>query len=78
MKLTQHISNNGVLAAPPGMSHEECSAAPITRVIYDNNSMEVWTFWEPSAEEMRKLSDGKKVKLVVLGFTMPPVRVEVE
>jgi len=78
MRLTQHPSNNGVLSAPKELSHNECSAAPKTRVQYSDGSMEVQTYWEPTALEIRALQQGKKVRVAVLGFTMPPIRVEIE
>nr|WP_297388221.1 hypothetical protein [uncultured Roseateles sp.] len=77
MELIQHPTNNDVLAAPPGVSIEDCTAAPITRVTQDGRN-EVWTFWKPDADELVALNAGKCVVLGVWGRTMPPVFVAVE
>ena len=77
MELIQHPTNNDVLGAPPGVSIEDCTAAPITRVIQDGRH-EVWTYWKPDAQELAALNAGKCVVLCVWGRTMAPALVAVE
>ena len=77
MRFVQHPSNNAVLGAPPGMSHEQCSALPITRVLYSDGTAGVWSYWRPTEEERTQLANGGLVRLCVLGGGMPPVSLEV-
>lgn len=79
MDKVQHPSNNGVLGAPPGMTIEQCTALPITRIAYTNQDDPsapplpgVRSYWKPSQEEITKLQAGGYVCLEVLGVTMPP------
>lgn len=78
MQRTQHPSNNAVLGAPPGMSIDECTALPITRVQYADGTPAVASFWTPSPAELALIAAGKPVRLMVLGVTMPPVIVGVD
>lgn len=73
MNKVQHPSNNAVLGAPPGMSIDECTALPITRVQYENNCFGVRSYWKPTEDELALLNSGGYVCLEVLGITMPPV-----
>lgn len=78
MNLVQHISNNDVLAAPPGVNIERCKAAPITRLQYADGLFAVKTYWQPSPEELKKLNSGEFVVLECWGVTIPPVCISVE
>lgn len=73
MRVTQHPSNNGVLGAPPGMSVDECRAAPITRTLYADGTPSVTTYWRPTEAERAAIADGALVSVEVLGETMPPM-----
>ena len=75
---TQHPSNNAVLSAPPGMSHEECTALAITRVQYENGMYGVRSYWKLTPDELKLVNENGYVCLEVLGITMPPVILTVE
>lgn len=75
----QHPSNNAVLGSPPGVTTEQCQALPITRVVYEPGGMQaVVSYWQPSAEQLRLLNEGKAVWLSVWGRTHPPVALGVD
>lgn len=79
MNRYQHPSNNDILGAPPGMSIEECSALPITRVIWqDTGTHGVVSYWMPTADELQRLNQGMAVRLTVLGRTHSPLSVGVD
>lgn len=78
MRFAQHPTNNAVLGAPAGLTNEQCSALPITRVRYEDELDGVWSYWRPSPAELAALAAGGLVKLCVLGTSMPPVALEVE
>ena len=73
MNRTQHPSNNAVLIAPEGMSIEECSALPVTRIQYADGSYTVASYWTPTSEELALIASGKSIRLIVLGSVLPPV-----
>lgn len=74
MRITQHPSNNGVLSAPDGMSHEQCKAAPITRVYFtESEDHAVRTYWQPTEAERAAIAAGAMVCVQVLGRSMPPM-----
>jgi hypothetical protein len=79
MQNVQHPTNNDVLRAPPGVSHDECRPAPITRVYYECQQLEaVRTHWQPTAQELAILNAGGVVQVQVWGYTMPPMYVTVK
>ena len=80
MNPTQHISNNGVLGAPPDWQpeHGYCQALPVTRAQTAEGLPVVVSFWRPSAEDLAQLAAGGLVALHVFGGAMPPVWVEVQ
>jgi len=78
VRVTQHPSNNDVLAAPPGDTMEECRPAPITRTIYSDGTPSVATYWQPTEHERALLASGGIVRVEVLGQTMPPMIVNAE
>lgn len=78
MRRAQHPSNNAVLGAPPGMSHEQCTPLPITRVQYACGTPGVWSYWQPTAAERDAIAAGAAVRLGVLGVTHPPVHLGVD
>ena len=65
MNRHQHPTNNDVLGAPPGVPLDECTALPITRVIWqDTGGHGVVSYWLPTAEElalMETLDMGKPI-----------------
>lgn len=76
MKLTQHVTNNSLLRAPRGMTQDECTDAPITRIYYEHQDLQaVRTYWLPTPEELAVLNAGGVVQVQVLGDTMPPMYV---
>ncbi len=77
MRVTQHPSNNAVLGAPPGMSIDECKAAPITRTRYSDGSASVATYWQLTDDERAAIAAGGMVRVEVLGASMPPMIVSV-
>jgi hypothetical protein len=75
----QHLSNNDVLGAPPGVPIDQCAALPITRVIFTPSGQHaVASYWLPTAEELQLLNAGQAVRLSVVGRTHPPVYVGVD
>lgn len=77
MNPVQHPSNNDVLGAPPGVSIEECRPLAITRVRYrmpNGGAIPgVVSYWQPTAEQLALLNEGKPVYLSAWGATHPPV-----
>lgn len=78
MDFIQHESNNAVLGAPPGVPIEECRALPITHVQFADGGQACVSFWRPSAHELQLLTQGKPLRLCVMGITHPPLSVGVE
>ena len=64
---------NSVLAAPPGVSIEECRALPVRRAVYDNGQPVVQSFWKPSAEELKQLQEGGSIVFTAWGYNHPPI-----
>lgn len=75
MRVTQHHSNNAVLAAPSGSTVDECRPAPITRVLYQDGTNTVATYWRPTEAERAAIAAGALVRVEVFGRTMPPMLV---
>lgn len=79
MRPTQHPSNNDVLRAPQGVSVESCRSLAITRVLYGAERMPgVISYWQPSAEELALLNDGRAVYMSCWGGTHPPIAIGVD
>jgi len=81
MKNIQHISNNDVLPAPPGVPHEECTPLFITRTDFGDEGRPepgLVTFWQPDQEEIASILAGKPIMLFVWGHTHPPLGLSVE
>jgi len=77
MNRIQHPSNNHVLAPPPGMTPEECVALPVTRTVINGHRAFV-SFWQPDAEELALIAQGKPLALVVFGNSHPVVGLAVD
>lgn len=79
MNKIQHPSNNAVLGAPPGWDQTElsCGALPITRTLVEGKPAVV-SYWRPTADELAALNAGGSVALWLLGYTIPPVAIEVD
>lgn len=78
MRPTQHISNNDVLRAPPGMSNEECRPLAITRVKYSDGTPAVQSYWQPTDAEKAAIAAGAAVCFTAIGFTHPPIHIGVD
>lgn len=78
MTPTQHPSNNAVLQAPPGVTHEECRPLAITRVKYSDDTPGVISYWRPSPAELAALAEGALVRFTAIGHTHPPISIAVE
>lgn len=78
MRVTQHLTNNDVLRAPPGSTVDECRPAPITRTLYGDGTPSVATYWQFTAEERIAIAAGALLRIEVLGQTMPPMLATVE
>lgn len=78
MRVTQHPTSNAVLGSPAGMTHDECRAAPITRIEYSDGTPAIATYWEPSANERALIASGGRVRVEILGGVMPPMLVTAE
>ena len=71
MKIVQHKSNNHILAAPALMSMDECKAAYVTVVPYNNGELGYKSFWKPSPEELAILNADGYVAAEMLGGMHP-------
>lgn len=78
MRPIQHRSANDVLGAPSGMAIEDCTALAITRAKFPDGLEVVISHWQPSAEQLALLAQGKPVQLTIWGRTHPPVALGVE
>ena len=78
MRATQHRSNNDVLRAPPGSTIDECRALAITRIVYADGTPALTSYWQPSPNELRLLTEVRPVRIVVLGHTHPPISIGVK
>jgi hypothetical protein len=78
MRVVQHSTNNHVASPPPGMTHEECFAMPVTLVKYSDGATGILSYWELDKEDLKKLNAGGKIRLSILGQILPPVLLEVE
>jgi len=78
MQPTQHLGNNDVLRAPPGISHDQCQPLPITRAwSEDGRTAFVCSYWRPSPAELALLAAGACVRLEIPGITHPPIHIGV-
>lgn len=73
MNKCQHPFNNFVLGAPPGMTHEQCTALAVTKVIYEEGTLGLRSYWKPTPEELATLNTGGYICLEILGGVHPPV-----
>lgn len=78
MRPIQHKSNNLILSPPKNLTNDECKILAVTVIQYGNGILGMDSYWIPTPEELKKLSEGYKVKLSVLGTSLPPVRIGVE
>lgn len=77
MDFIQDKRCNDVLAAPSGVTIEQCRALPIRRCQYEDGTPAVQSFWKPSETELHLLKAGAPVILTILGHTHPPLTVGV-
>jgi hypothetical protein len=78
MRPTQHPSNNDVLRAPAGSTVEECRPLAITRIVFDDKTPGVVSFWLPTAAERAAIAGGAMIFMKVIGHTHPPVLIGVD
>lgn len=79
MRPVQHPSNNDVLGAPKGATPDQCSALPITRIRYQPSGVPaIVSYWQPTAEQLQLLNQGKPIWLSLWGSTMPPASIGVD
>lgn len=78
MNFTQHQSNNDVLAAPPGMTVEQCRPLPITRFVYDDGTPGTASYWKPTPQEIAMIVQGCAVRVMTIGRTHPPLSLGVD
>lgn len=74
----QHPSNNAVLAAPPGSGIDEVAAIAVTHVVYTDGMQSVLSFWQPTAEELKLLNQGKAVRFGIFGTSHAPIYLGVD
>lgn len=76
MRYIQHPSNNVVFGAPKDWDQKElpCGALPITQT---DDGCKV-SFWQPSTEELKAITDGKPIMLYVYSAGHPVVALGVE
>lgn len=77
MQAYNHPNTDTILARPSSMTDEECESLPVHRVTVGNRTA-ITSYWEPSQEEIHRITSGHKVVLEILGERMPPVRLSVE
>ena len=73
----RHHSNNVALRPPEGVSEEECQTLYATRGTVEGRPC-IWSFWQPTPDELTALSEGKPVLLGMWGDNHPPVYLGVE
>jgi hypothetical protein len=78
MQRSQHPSNNAVIGAPPGMTIDQCTALPITRVQYADGTKVMMSYWQPTEFERDLILSGRPVRLSILGNGHPPVLLGVD
>lgn len=79
MNPTQHRSSNDILRPPPGATNEQCRPLAITRVVYEPSGMRaVVSYWQPSADDLRLLNEGRPIYMSCWGTTHPPVAIGVD
>lgn len=68
-----------VLSAPPGWDEEvdgACGTLPICDVA-DGSVNIMYSYWEPTPDELERLSAGASLVLGVVGRAHPPVSIQV-
>lgn len=75
MKAIETIETNAVLKAPPGAKN--VYDLPVARLVFEDGVKAIESCWELSDEEIQIITSTKRVYLVVLGVTHPPLSLEI-
>lgn len=82
MQGVQFKGQNGLMGKPGDMTDEECSALPVEFSEMDlGEGRKVETtesVWELSDEELKIITESKRIRLVIIGRGMPPVSLRAE
>ena len=76
MDCVYHPTNNMTLGPPADGSLDNCLTISATMVLTDEGPVIV-TFWELTPEEVHKIRNGGKIKLLTWGGGFPPTAMEV-
>lgn len=73
---------NGTMGKPATMTDEECYALPVQFSTLDIGNGKIVptteSVWELSDDELKIITESKRIRLVVLGKGMPPVPLRAE
>lgn len=78
MNRVQHHTNNSVIAAPPGVPIEECTALAYTQLEFLDGVRAKATYWSPTPLQLALINAGHPIRLIALGELFAPVILGVE
>lgn len=64
---------NMVLSRPPTMTDQECEPLHVTSTTDANGHSVIVSCWKLTLEEVKALTEGKRLWLIVYGGVMPPI-----
>jgi len=73
MKPIRTVNTDDILRKPKGMSEEECSDLPITRIHFGDGSQGVESCWQLSEWEIQEIVKTGRVYVTVIGTTHAPL-----
>ena len=77
MKGVEFKDQTNVLGKPESMSNEDCSSLPV-KVAKNGEYQSLESVWELSDEELELINKTKRIRLGILGSSIPPVYLQVE
>lgn len=77
MNPINHKSANLLLTKPDELTDEQCISITGEKVIFDDGTYGINTYWKPTPTELIALNSNHCVKLTILGVSHPPVAVNV-
>ena len=69
-------NTNAVLKAPPDSAN--VIDLPITRIRYEDGTQAVESCWELTEEEIKKITETKRIYFICVSVTHPPILLSVE
>lgn len=67
--------SNGVLGKPPEMTDDQCSPLSVCHIMTQSGPA-VLSCWKLTGDELEEIIRTKRIWLLVMGRTMPPVCVD--